>query len=232
MNFLVYSTQNDARLKWLTETLHSSAQVGYCSTIVEDDIKNFRPDVIIHDSIINPLPQIVGINFSSLNLNGLEPFVRLSSDDLSGNEYSYDVSYYGDISQGTPLNKAICSLSNHIDSLAVFHSKPFFVSFYRGDLMNIRKLYNQSKVSISDSDKYRLYDIIYSQGNPVVFNGETTDEFKDAVMESIKGKKYDGVTRKEILAKHTNYDRMSDALKEIGMKTFASSIKKKKESFK
>jgi starvation-inducible outer membrane lipoprotein len=72
---------------------------------------------------------------------------------------------------------------------------------------------------------FKLLDIIYSGGNPVLHDGDD-DKFIADVKGALDGKCFRDkfISRQEIISNHTNHDRMSEIFGKIGLNKISQMI--------
>ena len=80
----------------------------------------------------------------------------------------------------------------------------------------------------SDSDTsvytFKLLDIIYSGGNPIVYLND--EQFISDIYDALNGKSFrdNFIPKEEVFNNHTNYDRMSDIFEKIGLSKMSKKI--------
>jgi hypothetical protein len=237
MKILIYTHKPNFIFNNLVQPLinigNNNYIVGHAAgQISEDDIKNFSPDIIIHNiEGVKDFP-VDGLSCISIPINEqdcrLESFVTL--DEFESNnpkKYESDAVYIGDPSVfGDNLFKL-----SHADFLFKFlHPKPAFICGYAGacNLKDRLKFYRYSKACIiTPEDNGRKFDILYAGGNPVI-NDENLIE---NIQAAINGKKFTvDIDREEVLNNHTNYDMIRQIFKTVGLTKIAKDIESAKLS--
>lgn len=253
MKILIYNQKQNPRFGSLVSVLEKiDCLVGYMSgQISNQDISRFNPDIIIHD-IDNVIEFPYKGDFISININDtyspssfslmdmnhpnyLSPFTKYKNLNFENKaKYRSDVIYIGDPSVfGDTLYK-IKDLN-----FKFFTDKLIPIKGYCGICSSdsYYKLYNQSKACLvpPNESQYRLYDIISSNGTPVVFNGNV-DQFVDEIRACVNGLNVGiynglGIDRASVLKNDTNFDRMSHIFSKIGLNKLSNMVKqaKKKE---
>ena len=118
--------------------------------------------------------------------------------------------------------------------LKIVNNTPVPISNYCGSctFSDYKKFFKMSKCSIlskSDSDldiySFKLLDVLYADGNPVLHNA-SDKQFMSDIREAIKGKSFreNFITKEEIKKKHTNKNRMSEIFTKIGLNKLAKMV--------
>jgi len=113
-----------------------------------------------------------------------------------------------------------------------FYSSPSMLSCYSGSVTMDKcwNIYKSAKVSpIPKNDiGYRELDVIISGGNPLKYRDH--DSFiSEATKAIVNGKKFKQIHSKdEILSTHTNYERVSNIIEDMGFKAVAKKIRQEK----
>lgn len=240
MKILIYQALDDPRFKSITSTLNSVRDVviGSCDeSVSEKDIKSFNPDVIIHNipdkSKIFDKESIAinnsGYSFDKVGEKYLAPFVALQNKRDLSDIYISDVCFVGDVMDvfGHEINYVV--QNNRISKLFFYH-KPLQYRGYAGhcDRYRYHDLYAQSKASLvaSPEDSYRILDILYAGGNPVIY--ENSEQFNNDIHKAVFNNESliadKEKERSNIFNNHTNFDRMSTVLKDFGLTSLAGKL--------
>lgn len=254
MKILAYRHEVNFKFESLLHALSKTKyKIGYTKgEITKENIKEFNPDIILHnipDTTSFPVEnRAVSINFNDTDAknsfslsneslpNFIEPFVSLkkvSSDIIDPAKYDSDVMYIGSPSVFNRIVHFVTNPENNI--LFKFFSNNFhningYCGLCRSD--DYYKFYNRAKCSlVKEDDRSRIMDIIASDGNPIVYNGNNDDECIDKIKRSVKdGEKYsvDGYTKDDIINRHTSFDRLSSIFKTVGLNKISDEIMKQK----
>lgn len=252
MKILFYRHSPDSQFDSIISAVSTiKYKVGYMSgDINQKQIYDFDPDVIIHN-IPNVAKFPIEANAVSVNINEtneknsfsltnknsknyIGEFVHLKNTDIDSNEtdkYSSDVVYIG--SPGV-FKSLLPYLINNTNFKFFSHQLHNIVG-YCGicNTQEYLKYYKYAKVSIAMvTDSSRIMDIIISDGNPVLYDGNNADECISKIESSIKtGTKYivDGYDKDNILSNHTCFDRAAQIFKTIGLnKVYEEILRNKK----
>ena len=247
MKILLCNELKDPRFKTLTSTVYSLKNTVVGEVIDEisiKDIVDFGADIIITNSPNSKTfsektkSVVVSIDDEKFSFddpeceNFIEPFIELNQENKQQNEkYACDVSFMGDPSVFGPV--CIKLINNENILFKFFNNNPMPYLGFCGYCApeNYSKLYNMSKshLLLNDKDTYRLYDVIYHNGNPVLQNDKNSEEFYEDILYSLNNESKDlKITKKEIISNHTNYDRMASIFNTIGLKKFGKNLKKNK----
>jgi hypothetical protein len=247
MKILLLTENQDTFFHLLLQSLNNlDVNIGHASFPVnQQEIEQFNPDIIIHNSQTTDRVNYgnainIGINelgapncFSFRNkesTNFIKPFVVDDDGDFEDQKYKCDAVYVGNPS-------LLPDCVNEIENEAVFkivHNMPVPISNYCGSCTfnDYKKFFKMSKCSIlskSDSDtdiySFKLLDVLYADGNPVLHNG-SDEQFISDIKDAINGKSFreNFITKEEIKKKHTNKNRMSEIFTKIGLNKLAKMV--------
>lgn len=234
MKILLFSDFSNLRFKSLVSTLDNlDYEVGLSTGDLSiEELISFAPSVILTDmddhSVLKDYCDIViAVNetglensFSLTNQeaqNYVKPFIDLSQKSEFDPKYECDVSFIGDPSV---FGGANTYLINNMD-FKFFNHEPIQTIGYCGVCHpeNYGKLYKSSKVSLvpPNSNEYRMFEIIYCDGYPVVYHDE--DQFLEEIYTVVKDgiKSTLPITKEDLTSYHTNYDRMAEICIECGL---------------
>jgi hypothetical protein len=248
MKILMLTDESDMFYHILLEALNNiDATVGHSSMDISDsDISQFDPDVIIHNSektdVVKYKDAIsIGVNeidspscFSYRNessKNYIEPFIRITDQDLHDVRYKSDIVYVG-----SPSLLPDCVSEFQSDSsinFKIIHNTNIPITNYCGacQFENYKKFFNMSKCVLVNKPSpeesklsFKLLDVIYSGGNPVIHDSD--DKFVEDIRDALDGKSFRGdfISKAEIEERYTNYDRMSDILLKIGLNKLSKMV--------
>lgn len=254
MKILAYRHDNDFGFDRILHALAKTKyNIGYASgEIKEENIKEFNPDIIIHnipDTESFPIKNsAISININEANsknsfslknpnaINYIEPFISIKKTEIPESDkikYSSDVMFIGSPTVFGSIINFINDPQNKI-LFKFFSRMPHNICGYCGFCPpeDYYQLYANSKVSlVTEEDKARIMDIVVSDGNPVIFDGKNTDEcinkIKDAIVNNARYK-VEGFMKDDILNRHTAFDRASQIFKTIGLKKISDDILKEK----
>ena len=254
MKILFYLSEQDVRLhdfiKCLQRTDH---MIGVMSQeINQEQIQQFEPDIIIHNlQGVTSFPissKAVSINinesegdncFSFENKkskNFLDSFVTNRNNTLDKDmldKFQSDILYMGNIADFGQTFRTFIKNNNDI-ILKFFTPQLNNLVGYCGmlDINHYGKYYKHAKASIVFAeDTARIKDIIVSDGNPVTFDTNKTEEFTGNLNEAIKNNKrfsIDGMDKRSIINDHTCYDRIAQMFKTVGLNKIVDDIMKQK----
>jgi len=149
----------------------------------------------------------------------LDPFAYLpQSEQESSSMYACDVVYIGN---PMVFGDGLQVLTESDFVFKFFEKRPAFVSGYCGSLKGSSVgqdvIIRSAKAAITmPTDKYRLLNIIASNGNPVVF--QDPQQLQQDIRSAIKGVKFfGGISRSEVISNHTSHDRMIEFIKKVGL---------------
>ena len=247
MKILLLTENQDTFFHLLVQSLNDlNLNIGHASfPLNQQEIEQFNPDIIIHNS--QTIPKLnygnsisIGINelrdsncFSfrdKLSENFIKPFVVEGEENFEDERYKADAVYVGNPS-------LLPDCVNEIENEAVFkilNNMPVPITNYCGSCSfnDYKKFFKMSKCSIlskSDSDidtySFKLLDVLYADGNPVLHNG-SDEQFMSDIRAAIKGKSFreNFITKEEIKNKHTNKNRMSEIFTKIGLNKLAKMV--------
>jgi len=244
MKILVNQVQPDFRMQFLTNTATALGfTVGTITTKVEEDIRKFDPDVVIHnDPEENEFP-CVGKKCITIAINNgdakccysftdedhpgyIKPFVNIQNPGSFDERYSSDIAYIGNPSSFLAILPKIPF------DVRVYNDQPLQFSQYFGSISfdEYRKVYASIKACILEpGNKYQLLDIIFSDGTPVFFYND--DQLLSDLKDVMGGKKvdYDLVSKSDIVKNDTNFDRLSEILKKQGLNIQAFIMNEKRK---
>ena len=254
MKILAYRYDNDFSFDRILHALAKTKyNIGYASgEIKEENIKEFNPDIIIHnipDTESFPIKNsAVSINinetsaknsFSLKNPNAanyIEPFISIKRNTVPESDrirYSSDVMFIG---SPTVFGKIINFVNNPQNKILFkfFSRMPHNISGYCGFCPpeDYYQLYTNAKASLTtEEDRSRIMDIIVSDGNPIVFNGSNEDECIEKIKNAVNNNaryEVEGFVKDDILNRHTAFDRASKIFKTVGLNKIADDILKEK----
>ena len=230
MKILICHFLNDPRFKSLTQPINALQNVTVGTTdnnLSPEDLMEFNPDIVIHN---HPEQERLhrGVNIHISSYDDIQPFVALRNTTNIDYRYKSDVCFIGDAINVFGDSLYYIIQNNRIKKL-FFHHEPMPYRGYAGVCSTSKffDIYVTSKASIvaSIEDSYRLLDILYAGGNPVVFSNK--EQFHDDVLDAVfNNKTYNpiGLTSKDIEEQHTNFDRMSDLLDKHGLRKLANEL--------
>ena len=248
MKILMLTGANDMFYHIFLESLNNiDATVGHSSIdISESEIAEFDPDVIIHnsdnvDSVNYKNVVTIGINnidsphcfsFRDKSVqNFIEPFIKLQDQDLHDDRYKSDMVYVGSPSL---LPDCVSKFQNDEDiNFKIIHNEPIPITNYCGACQfdSYKKFFKMSRCSLVNKPRqeeptisFKLLDILYSGGNPVIHN--TDEQFINDIRDAVNGKSFRGdfLSTDEIEASYTNHDRMSDILLKTGLNKLSKMV--------
>lgn len=240
MKILICHFLNDPRFRSLTQPINSLDNVVVGTTdnnLSQEDLKSFNPDIIVHNHpeesrISNSIN--IHIHENSIGFGkDIDPFVALRRPAEINQKYKSDVCFIGDAINVFGDNLYYIIQNNRLRKL-FFHHEPMPYRGYAGVCANDKffDIYALSKASIvaSNDDKYRLLDILYAGGNPVVFTNK--EQFHKDILDAVFDHKVFNplnLTSKDIQSQHTNFDRISWVFKQHGLNKFGEELLVKKE---
>lgn len=200
-------------------------EFGLCQDFNKATVDEFGPDLIISDRIHDKTYRHFDIKLAY----GLDPFINLDDLQILPKEPKYcsDLVYLGSIAG---FEKELTILSNYKYSVRHFDISPSDTQFYAGmiDMKKSPTLYHYAKACpVFDRSPYRELDIIAADGNPVFFDSaeqfltDCINCFNGATMKKSK-------SREQILESHTNYDRVSAILSNVGLSVESKEVLNRK----
>ena len=252
LNILIQNASDDAKTSSLFNSLVSTvyslpAAIGSSGKEVDiSELEDFKPNLIITNADntdrfleLSSSPFILTINdtdsVNSFSFNNTEssnyihPFVVFSNAEKKyDNRYKCDVSFVGDMSVFGQSGLTLVNDERIVTKF--FLNSPTQFSGYCGycDPIHYSKLYAMSKVTLVDNtNNYRIMDIIYNDGYPVIRDQEQSDkQFLDHIYDVVlnNNKRELQITKQEIVNNHTNYKRMSEIFLKIGLNKFAEHL--------
>jgi hypothetical protein len=253
MRILFYRHKYDQEYESIISSVNKTNNIfGYLhGEISKQNILEFKPDIIMHN-IPNAKKFPIDVNAISININEtdsknsfslsdkkspnyIEPFVKLTSahvEEKNLAKFSSDVVYIG---SPVIFGDVLEFLTNPNNKLhwRFFSNQLYNISGYCGycPVNSNLKFYKHSRAClVFENDVNRLRDIIISDGNPIVYNGnsqECIQKIKESVENNIKYE-VQGYNKKDIFNNHTSYDRAYQIFKTVGLKKLAESILEKK----
>lgn len=187
-------------------------------------LKEFAPDIIFSD-----YPETGGYDLRKLE--GLKPFINLSefTEPKILPKYETDVVYLGNV---TDMDSSLLDLYSSGFRVRYYYGKTEGRPCYAGSvpMSECWNVYKNSKVSpvpIKDLG-YRELDIIMADGNPLKYTNKK--QFLRDVADGVGGKRFNQSRSKaEILFQHTNFDRVSAIMAEMGHNDISKEIKERKK---
>lgn len=187
-------------------------------------VKEFAPDIIFSD-----YPETGGYDLRKLE--GLKPFINLSefTDPKVLQKYDTDVVYLG---SATDMDSSLLDLYSDGVRVRYYYSKaenrPCYAGFVpMSECWNVYKNSKVSPIPMKDLG-YRELDIIMAGGNPLQYTNKR--QFISDVVDGVNGKRFKpSKSKAEILFQHTNFDRISAIMAEIGQKDISKEIKERKK---
>jgi len=248
MKILMLTEEQDIFYHFLLEALNGLnfplAHAQY--PLSQEEMRKFDPDIIIHN--IKDVAKIeyknvitIAINesdadncFSYKNpeaKNFIRPFVKTTKDDLNNKKYKSDVVYVGN-----PALLPDCTVEIQNDpniNFKLLNNSPVPVKDYCGSCTfgDYKKFFKMSKCSLLNAEdsnpdiySFKLLDIIYSEGNPIIYRNE--DQFLNDIKEAVNGKCFrdNFMSQEEVKKHHTNYSRMSEIFSKIGLSKMSKMI--------
>jgi hypothetical protein len=248
MKILFYRNSYNPLFESIIYTItKTKSKFGFLSgSINKESIEKFGPDIIMHNipdrtdfpiennAISIAFNEIESKNSFSFNNekseNYIKPFVSLkSSDHKEEKKYCSDIVYVGSPMIFQSILDFLVDPKNKIQ-FKFFSPQPHNVNGYCGvcDNREYFKYYKSSKGCIVEKkDIIRQMDIVISDGNPIIFEKNKSDEAINKIKEAVfEGKKFtiEGLSKDEIFEKHTAFDRASEIFKKIGLKKFSQEI--------
>ena len=247
MKVLMLTEEQDIFYHILLEALNEiDAVTGHASIETpKQEIQSFDPDIIIHNAknkskiygncITIAINEMDEDNCFSLHNkdseNFIKPFVKINMDDLDNEKYRSDVVYVGNPSL---LPDSIASIHSNADiKFKIIHNQPVPISNYCGSCTfdDYKKFFHMAKCSLLDKGDsgtsiyaYKLLDVIYSGGNPIVYSND--EQYISDIYAALDGKSFrdNFISKEEIFNSHTNYDRMSKIFEKIGLSKMSQKI--------
>lgn len=227
MKTIIISDRNDFRLHSLISPLQSIMEVGFMKKHDAASFAAFNADIVFTDEIhLSP----DGYDLSKLST--LEPFINFNAfkEGIYLDKYKSDMSYIGPISDMDASMLSIHRLGYNVKN---FYGSPSMLSCYSGSVTMDRcwNVYKSAKVSpIPKNDiGYRELDIIAAGGNPLKYR-DNTSFISEAIEGIVNGKKFPQIHSKDkILSLHTNYERVSNIVEDMGFKAVAKKIRQEKK---
>jgi hypothetical protein len=221
MKILILNSRSDFRISSLIASLQHVDNVGIMTTFDQDSYTQYAPDFVMSDDM-SKTPNAYDLT----QVGAFAPFINLTQfrepEVLS--KYQSDISYIGSI---TDCELAMVELLNRGYNVRNFANQPSTLACYSGDIpmsecYNVYKNCKVSPIPLNDIG-YRELDIIVSGGNPLRFKNKSG--FIEQAIKGINGKKFStSLSKSEILAHHTNYDRLAGQFKSMGMNATAKKI--------
>lgn len=222
MKILLYSNGYSEKFIGLSNTINKTKhEIGsVVGQLNETDLETFAPNLVLYYSK-QPIPLFDSKKFVSINLDIKEPFIDtvLIENKKHKKYYESDITYIGDPKAfGDSLVKFF-SLDYRVK---IFNPQPLNLFCYSGMIPRdqFSSAYYSAKVCpVHHLETDKLFEIICSDGNPVVFN-KNTDHLDYTLMinSALDGEKFDtGFTKEQILSNHTNHDVMSKILTAKGL---------------
>ena len=254
MKILFYMSEPDYRLneflKCLQDTDH---QVGVMSQeINEKHIQGFSPDIIMHNlQGVSSFPissKAVSININNSegdnsfsfenreSKNFLDNFVSPRNKEVVAekiNKFQSDIVYMGNIAEfGQTLRHFIRDNNDIVIKFFTHQLNNLYGYCGLLDINHYGKYYKHSKASlVFAEDDARIKDIIVSDGNPVLFDPNEPESFKNNLNEAVRNDKrftINGMDKKSIIENDTVHDRMAKIFKTVGLNRIVSDIMKQK----
>ena len=226
MKTLVITSRNDFRIHSLVAPLRSLMEVGFLQNYDHAGVADFSPDIVFTDEI-EKTPD----GYDLKKISNVRPFINLLSyrDPVPEPKYESDISYIGPISD---MDSSLLELYRLGYNVRNFFGSPSLLPCYSGSISinDSWSIYRSAKVSpIPKSDMgYREFDVIASDGNPIKF--ETKQDFISEAIKGIDGKKFKkSITKSQILSANTNFDRLSQILRDIGFSALSTKILQEKK---
>lgn len=247
MKILLLTEKQDTFYHLLLQSLNDlDLNIGHASFPIEQhEIEQFDPDIIFHNCVAIPKIEYknaisIGINeisapnnFSFRDKNSqnfIKPFVVSNKTDFKDDKFKSDVVYVGNPS-------LLPDCVNELDEKFIFkiiNSMPVPITNYCGSCTfdDYKKFFCMSKCSIlnkSDSDpdilSFKLLDVIYAGGNPVLHN-KTDDQLMSDIYDALNGKCFRGnfISKEEVKNSHTNKNRVSEIFTKIGLNKLAKMV--------
>lgn len=228
MKTIIISERNDFRLHSLIAPLQRIMEVGFMKKYEADSYASFNPDIVFTDEI-HFTPDAYDLS----KISTLEPFINFNvfREGVYLDRYKSDMSYIGPISD---MDSSMLLLHRLGYNVKNFYSSPSMLSCYSGSVTMDRcwDIYKSAKVSpIPKNDiGYRELDVIISGGNPLKYR-DNNSFISEAIKAIVNGKKFKQIYNKdEILSTHTNYERVSNIIEDMGFKAVAKKIRQEKAS--
>lgn len=219
-------------------------EIGFVNgSISSDIIQQFKPNLLVH----NDLDNIEVFDKSNIfqillhenqftdhklayNIANIPPFI--DTDLLNKVEevdrYKCDIGIIGDLSL---FNGELMRYLSFNYRTRIFNPSPTNTIFYNGSIprRNYPSFYRSSKVSpfsIKD-DPSRLYEIICSDGNPVIFDPDKVEKFHTDIQNGLDGGRAEiFISKEEILSKYTSIHMMKLILDDLGLQHISSLLGK------
>ena len=249
MKVLMLTEEFDIFFHFLLESLNNiDMKLAHAQfPISQEDIAKYDPDIIIHNvKNIHDMQYREAITISINELdekncfsyknneseNYIKPFVKPYNMDLSDSRYKSDVVYIGNPNL---LPDTVVDLQKDINiKFKIINNFPAPIAQYCGsaNFHDYKKFFHMSKCSLvnkidSDLENYsfKLLDIIYAGGNPVLHEDDD-DKFIADVRDALDGKCFrdEFMSRQEILSNYTNHDRMSEIFSKVGLNKISTMI--------
>jgi len=226
MKTIIISERNDFRLHSLIAPLQRMMEVGFMKKYEADSYNAFNPDIVFTDEI-----HFTPDGYELSKISTLKPFINFNvfREGVYTDKYKSDVSYIGPISD---MDSSLILLHRLGHNVKNFYISPSMLSCYSGSVTMDKcwNIYKSAKVSpIPKNDiGYRELDVIISGGNPLKYRDH--DSFiSEAIKAIVNGKKFKQIHSKdEILSTHTNYERVSNIIEDMGFKAVAKKIRQEK----
>jgi len=232
----------------LLESLNNlNVPIGHAGFPIESrQVEEFDPDIIIHNSktvskisyknaitiSINEMDEENCFSYRESNSkNYIKPFIKISKSDLNDERYKSDMVYVGNPGLLPDCIGEVQSDPNI--NFKILNNSPVPISNYCGSCTfdDYKKFFRMAKCSLVDhsessssSYSFKLLDILYSGGNPVLHKDD--DQFITDIKEALSGKCFRGdfMAKEEIANNHTNYDRMSEIFSKLGLNKMSKMI--------
>lgn len=250
MNILLLTERQDTFFHLLLQSLNRlDINIGHAPISIDPkEMEHFNPDIIIHNSqgeVQHKHALVIGINdigdknnFSLTNKNSpnyIKPFIVESNDDLEDERYKSDVVYVGNPSL---LPDCVSNLGDDV-VFKIINNQPAPISNYCGacSFDRYKKFFKMSKCcllneseSSTDIYSFKLLDILYSGGNPLLYNNDN-DQLMSDLKDAINGKSFrdNFMSRDEIVKNHTNKNRMSEIFSKNGLSKLSQMVLTKKD---
>lgn len=250
MKILMMTEEQDIFYHLLLESLNQlKTQVAHSDfSLSKEEMEKFDPDIIIHNAknvskidyknnITIAINELEEDNCFSLrnteSKNFIPSFVKLYDEDLNDEKYKSDVVYVGNASL---LPDCIAEIQDDPNiNFKIINSKPIPITSYCGGcpFEDYKKFFHMSKCTLLDNGdsnlsnySFKLMDIIYAEGNPVLHKEEQDQQFMSDIKDAINGKSFkdDFMSTDEIKKKHTSHDRMSEIFSKIGLDKLSQMI--------
>lgn len=219
MKALVISSINDFRLFSLVSPLKQIMEVGFTPRYDKESVEKFAPDIVFSDC---------GIGWDSKKIDKIKPFINLDTFQPKQNtpKYECDIAYLGPES-----DMSLLEFHKMGYNVRIFSSTPCSCPIYSGSVPveECWHIYRSAKVCPIPADDlgYREMDIIAAGGKGVKFRHK--HQFFTDIVDAINGKTTSTyLTKQQVFNNHTNYDRLSSVLEDLGFKAISYKIMEKK----